>query len=212
MNQEKLLSRGSDLGWAAPDDTESGLISWLFNPDFYPPGGSEINLAVLNQVLTSNKGKMTLVNKTGQGLHFTLSLQLDMAVVDGMVIRIGEIRYIVPVYAIQRIIQPTAENIIDTAADGGGKLLNLEGKVYPVRSFRQPSEQKLAVRSHQQPQLLVIIEKDPQSIALDVDELIGRQSVLVRPLSGDLMNNRNTIGCALLGEGEIGMVLDLDVL
>ena len=58
----------------------------------------------------------------------------------------------------------------------------------------------------------MIIEKDPQSVALEVDELIGRQSVLVRPLSRTLGSLRNTIGCALLGEGEVGMVLDLEAL
>jgi chemotaxis protein histidine kinase CheA len=212
LNQARILARGNELGWATPDELETSLTAWLFNPEFYLLGGSDINLAALNQVLQSNKGKLTLFNKPGHGLQFKVNLQLDVAVVDGMVVRVGDIRYILPVYAIQRIIQPNEENLINTAADGGGQLLNMEGKVYPIRNLRSQKEKGLKNGNQQQPHLLVIIDKEPQSVALDVDELIGRQSVLVRPLSGDLMNNRNTIGCALLGEGEIGMVLDLDLL
>jgi two-component system, chemotaxis family, sensor kinase CheA len=212
LDEGKLLAHGAELGWTASEDEKNDLVGWLFNPEFYNQRGVDINLATLNQELQSNKGKITLVNKRGQGLIFTITLQLDVAVIDGMVVRIGEIRYIVPVYAIQRIVQPTAEDLVTTPADGGGMLLNMEGKVYPVRNFRPQAPKKDDHSNLQYPKLLVIIEKDPQSIALDVDELIGRQSVLVRPLSGNLLNNRNTIGCALLGEGEIGMVLDLDAL
>ena len=211
LDFKKILARGDELGWNGAQISDEELTEWLFKPEYYAQTSMSINLAILRSILQAEKGKLTLAQKPDSGLRFIITLQLDMAVMDGMVVRIEDIRYIVPVFAIQRILQPTEENLIEASADGGGSLLNMEGKVYPVRSFKSRAARE-AARSQQQPRLLVIIEKDPQSVALEVDELIGRQSVLVRPLSRTLGSLRNTIGCALLGEGEVGMVLDLEAL
>jgi two-component system chemotaxis sensor kinase CheA len=211
LDFKKILARGAELGWNGKHITDDDLTGWLFKPEYYAQTNMSINQAILRSILEAEKGKITLINKPGLGLKFIITLQVDMAVVDGMVVRINDIRYIVPVHAIQRILQPTEENLIENSAGGGGSLLNMEGKIYPVRSFKSGS-MKESIRDGQHPRLLVIIEKEPQSVALEVDELIGRQSVLVRPLAGTLGNSRNTIGCALLGEGEVGMVLDLEAL
>ena len=212
LDKNKILAHGHKLGWtAAEQNNDAELVRWLFKAEFYTRPDLGMNLADLTNRLQSYHAKVSLIHPAGRGLQFLISLPLDMVVLDGMVVRVGDVRYIVPVYAIQRILQPRTEQLINAAAGDVGCLFNLEGKTYPVRSFQIQTNHSLE-KSHHHPQLLVIIEKEPQAVALEVDELIGRQSVLVRPLSGHLVNVRNAIGCALLGEGEVGMVLNLEAL
>jgi two-component system, chemotaxis family, sensor kinase CheA len=170
-----------------------------------------LDLAALQARLRVRQGRLVAAHQPGQGSRFTLTLPLDLTVVDGMVVRIGEVRYVVPVHAIQRIVQPAKADLVEATADGVGRLLQVEGRVLPVRSLLAQIPQP-ASGAGQSPRLLVIVDKEPQAIALEVDELIGRQSVLVRPLPDHLAEIRSASGCALLGEGEVGMVLNLEVL
>ena len=169
------------------------------------------DLAGVQARLQARQGKLTAASRPGLGSRFTLTLPLDLAVVDGMVVRVGPVCYVVPVHAIQRIVKPEAADLIEAAADGAGSLLKAEGRVWPVRRLQA---RPASVTPGETPpaQLLVIVDKEPQPVALEVDELIGRQSVLVRPLPGQLAEIRSAMGCALLGEGEVGMVLNLETL
>ena len=237
LDADKIKQRARDLGWKNIPTTSDDLIKAVFRPDFYPPTGTQINLAVLASGLQARHGSLSLNAMPGQGQRFTIRLPLEMVVLDGMVVRVGDVSYIVPVNAIQRIVQPSDQDLVTSSAGKVGALLNLEGKVYPVRRFNgsnghqtapadKPSvlqdepegDKQKTINEQTEPnvnehnRLLVIIEKEPQAVALEVNELKGRQSVLVQPLSGHMVNARNAVGCALLGEGEVGMVLNLDAL
>ena len=84
-------------------------------------------------------------------------------------------------------------------------MLHLEEELVPVQTLAGKVSKKLLRTS-----LLLVVETGEQHLALAVDELIGQQQVLIQPLQGHLAELKHVSGCALLGEGEVGMVLDLN--
>ncbi len=135
-----------------------------------------------------------------------------MVVLDGMVVRVGEYRYVVPLDAIQRIVHSGFEDVMRLSASEGRHMLNW-GPAMSCPSISSRRMPKKASRSTMRPAaeryLFVVVGKQSQRLALQVDELMGQQLVLIRPLRGYLTGIRGVTGCALLGGGDVGMVLDI---
>jgi two-component system chemotaxis sensor kinase CheA len=162
------------------------------------------NLAALTADLRAHHGRLSVTSAVGRGTRFDIRLPLDMAVIDGMIARIGDVRYVVPVSAIRRIVKPDAANLVHSSANGGQSLLHLEGESIQIQTFDGQGHSQDASN------LMVIVEREHEPIAFSVDELIGRQQVLVRPLRGQFAEISHVSGCALLGEDQVGVVLDLE--
>ncbi len=138
-----------------------------------------------------------------------------MAVIGGMIVRAGPIMYVVPIHAIQRIVHSDLRDLIYLSADGRNIQVKLGAdRIVPIRFLSDSSETRsLILTSSEKPAdvkcLFVIAESNSSQIALSIDEVVGEQLVIVRPMKGYLSSIRNVMGCALLSNGEIGMVLDM---
>lgn len=199
------LTRARELGWttvaqAAGTDWER----WVFKEGFRVNGSEQPDLAPLANELQARRGQLKLTSQTGVGLSFELYLPLDRVVMDSMVVRAGNVRYVVPINAICRIVKPEPSAIVHSSAGGNQNLLRLEEALFPIENLNGSGIQEMAAD-----QLLLVVEKDHQPKALTIDELIGQQQVLVRPLDGFLNRIPYASGCAVLGEGDVGLVLSL---
>jgi two-component system, chemotaxis family, sensor kinase CheA len=199
------VSRTESYAQIIIEDNGNGIMA-----DSESIGDETTELSTMKREIELQNGRLKVVNTPGRGLKQSLIFPLEFVVLDGMVVLIGNVQYIIPVFAIERIIKPSETDLVGSSADGIGSLLNIENKTIPIYNLKNPADIKAGTKNI--PNLLVIIEKEVQSIALEVDDLIGRQSVVVRPLSGHLTSARHALGCALLGEGEVGMVLNLESL
>lgn len=162
--------------------------------------------------LRSQGGDLRVVMLPTGGIRFHVTLPMAMVVLDGMVVRVGEVRYIVPLDAIQRIVHSGVQEIMRVSADHGQYMLKLGGEdVVPIQflSGSDDDNDLRAVVGEDTRRLFVVVGNQSQRSALSVDELLGQQVVLIRPLRGYLSGIRGVTGCALLGGGEVGMVLDM---
>lgn len=147
---------------------------------------------------------------------FDLQLPLTMAVMDGMVLRVGRIDYVVPIAAIQRIVLPESSAVVQVSAYGAShRVLRLDNdQVVAIRHLRAGSVDRdpvVEAADSAGRQIFVIAGKAGlQSVAIPVDELLGQQQVLIRPLQGFLALMEGIVGCTLLGSGNVGMVLNMD--
>jgi len=114
------------------------------------------------------------------------------------------VHYVVPIEAVRRIVKPEEGQIIHSSADGGQDMLRLEDDLTPIQTLPGNERDEAVSKS-----LLVVVETGERAVALVVDELIGQQQVLIQPLQGRLADVEAISGCVLLGEGDVGMVLDL---
>ena len=208
IDREMVLRRAQELGWIDGNGTDVELALTLkpgFGPVTSASGTEGIDLAALDAELRIHQGRISLTSEKGQGTHFDIRLPLDMTMVDGMIVRVGEVRYVVPVSIIRRIVTAEAHDVVHSSADGTHTLLRFENELVQLQDL---AGNGVSNGGHN---LVMIVEGDKERVALTIDELIGRQQVLVRPLQGALANVRDASGCALLGEGQVGVVLNRDL-
>jgi two-component system chemotaxis sensor kinase CheA len=184
----KVVVEDDGRGWGAVDDIEG------------------IDLAAIHTELQARQGRLGIVSEPGKGARFSLELPLDMVVIDGMVMRVGDVYYVAPVETVRRIVEAEKTQIVRSSADGGQRMLRLDAtqELIPIQTLRGTEENISGAG------LLLVVEVDEQSTALAVDELIGQQQVLIHPLQGYLTDVQGVSGCVLLGEGDVGMVLDVE--
>lgn len=185
-----------------------------------------VNLAAIASQLRRLGGEFGVSNLDSGGTHFSLSMPLAMVVLEGMIVRVGEVQYVVPIDAVQRIVRCEAQQWMQVSADHARPMLRLGANTLLPIGFLPGSGQGQApgqphrLRTASAPpaaleaddalrHLFVLVRKNGLRAALLVDELVGQQQVLVRPLQGYLCGIRGVMGCALLGSGEVGMVLDV---
>jgi two-component system chemotaxis sensor kinase CheA len=206
--------RARELGWTDDGGGSAGkLAEWVLRDGFGVVGGSDgiegVVLAAVNTELRAQGGRLGVFSEPGKGTRFSLELLLNTVVIDGMVMRVADVHYVVPIEAVRRIVKPEETQIVRSSADGGQRLLRLEEELVPIRTLTGGTQEGIPQERDPQEGLLLVVEQAEQGIALVVDELIGQQQVLIQPLQGHLADVPSVSGCALLGEGEVGMVLNL---
>ncbi|PWR02590.1 chemotaxis protein CheA [Meridianimarinicoccus roseus] len=185
-------------------------------------GGAQDDDAVVAEIaaeLAARSGSLRVATPPTGGMRFHLMLPLNMVVLDGMVVRVSEVNYVVPLESIQRIQQCKPADVLTISAGGGAQMLRLsEGEHVPIHSLHganiagRPATGAGAAPAPQKAtdeRIYVIVRSASRQIALPVDELLGQQMVLLRPLRGVLSGMRGLTGIALLAGGDVGMVLSV---
>lgn len=207
LDEVIVINRARELGWTQADNAPiETLIHWVLREGFgsiYKDGESD--LASMQAELHRHNGQLVLMPRAEGGLRFELSLPLSMALLYGMVVRTGPVHYVVPIEVINRIVKPVESEIVYSSAEGGGAMLCLGEKIIPIHHLGNTTNYGKIGEN-----LLLVVECGEQPVALTVEELIGEQQVLIQPLQGYIAAIRGISGCALLGNGEVGMILDLN--
>ncbi|MYM53706.1 Hpt domain-containing protein [Thalassovita mangrovi] len=174
-------------------------------------------LQELHQVAVREGGEFRPVQMPSGGMRFHLSLPVHMALLDGMVVRVGDVCYVMPVNSIERIQLGASDALLPIAASQNNAMLRTDtGELAPIRPLDATGLQggvlsKLnAANDGGAANLYVVLRSDDTRIAVPVDEMLGQQLVLLRPLQGPLVGIRNMMGLALLSGGEVGMVVAVD--
>jgi two-component system, chemotaxis family, sensor kinase CheA len=169
--------------------------------------GRGVGMDVVRKHVQKLRGRIEILSKPGQGATFFLKLPLTLAIIDGLVVGVGRERYIVPIFAVKELFRPTSETI--STIQGRDEMALVRGRLLPV------------VRLHQyfgvQPKssdpcegLLLVAECQEKLFCLLVDELAGKQEVVIKSLGETLKNIPGIAGGAILGDGRVGLILDME--
>ncbi len=165
---------------------------------------------VLDEIQTTlarSGGEIRRVALPTKGMRFHISMPLAMVVLDGMVVGVKGVRYVVPVDAIRMILQPETDVQFTVSAAEGQKMLRIaENEIVAVQPLAHSDD------GRQGRGVYVVVGAQGRSVAVPVDELIGQQLVLLRPLRGVLSKVQNMTGIALLAGGDVGMVVSANML
>jgi two-component system chemotaxis sensor kinase CheA len=135
-----------------------------------------------------------------------MSLPLTLAIIDGMVVRVGHDRYVIPTVSIIRSIKPAPEDISTVMSKG--KMLRLQGRLIPL--FRLASLYNIPTEpGDRRNELVVVVEDDNQQAGFVIDELIGRQQVVIKTLGDTMQDIPGISGGAIMPNGRVGLILDV---
>lgn len=217
LDRDKIVSKAiakelieSDQGMSDKD-----VFNLIFVPGFSTAdkvtdvSGRGVGMDVVRRNVEALRGHIEIASNPGQGSIFTVRLPLTLAITDGMLIRVGTERYIVPTVSIHLSLRPQKDSLSTVA--GKGEMVLLRGELLPVfrlhRLFGVRSAIEDATRG-----LLVVVGSEDCRCALLVDELLGQQQVVAKSLGNGIGKIQGISGGAILGDGRVGLILDTNEL
>ena len=149
-------------------------------------------------------GEVQLESAAGHGTRVVIRLPLTLAILDGMAVSVGDETLILPLTYVLEALQPQAEDV--RTVGGDGRVLRVRGEYLPIVAL---NEYYRYGDNRNAEQLVVVVEADGQKLALEVDELIGQQQVVVKNLENNYRRIDGISGATILGDGRVALIVDV---
>ncbi|MFH0920617.1 MAG: chemotaxis protein CheA [Fibrobacterota bacterium] len=214
LDRDAIRKKAVEKGLIAPDANleEQELFNLVFQPGFSTAqkvtdvSGRGVGMDVVKKNIEKLGGNVTIASESGKGSLIVIRLPLTMAILDGMILQVGNERYLLPVIAIKESIQPSRKDI--TTIQGKGEMVNVRGALIPIirlhRLFRETSECRNPWEA-----IIIIVENAGKPYGMMVDNILGQQQVVIKSLKGEFRNIKGISGCSILGDGRVGLILDI---
>lgn len=213
LNREKILAKAVERGLidGGRELSESDALKLIWHPGFSTAeqvtdvSGRGVGMDVVKRSIESLRGRIEVDSVVGEGTTFTLRLPLTMAITDAMLVRVGRQRYLLPTISIEKSMRPREEDL--SGVVGRGEIVMLRGDLLPIfrlhRLFDVPDAQTVLTEG-----LLIVVEGEGERCAVMVDELLGQQQVVIKSLGESFGDVAGVAGAAILGDGNVGLILD----
>ncbi len=215
---QAILNKAIRQGLASPDMdySQKEILNFMMMPGFSTNtevteySGRGVGLDVVKKNVAEVGGTVSLTSEFGKGMTTTLKIPLTMAIMDGMEVSVGESLFTIPINSILSSIKVTADQIVYDPARG--EMMKIRDNYYPVIRakdiFQMPNG-----RDNVEEGIMIWVEAGERSYCLFVDELLGEQQIVVKPLPS-YVNSFNVksygiTGCSILGDGSISIILDM---
>jgi two-component system, chemotaxis family, sensor kinase CheA len=213
MNREKILRKAVAAGMVDPEKplSDNEVFNLIFAPGLSTSekvtdvSGRGVGMDVVRKGVETLHGRIDINTAPGMGSTFTVRLPLTLAITDGMLVRVGSERYIIPTISIHLCFRPEPDSL--STVSGRGELVMLRGEMMPIFRLHRLFGIESAIEDPAQG-LLVIVGDEERRCALLVDELLGQQQVVAKSLSKAVGKIPGVSGGAILGDGQVGLILD----
>lgn len=213
MDPRKLIAKGIEKGLIRPDEelTDQQAFALIFAPGFSTAkvvtdiSGRGVGMDVVRRNIEMLRGRVDIASEIGKGSAFSIRLPLTLAIIDGMIVRVGSQRFIIPTLTIEQSLRPNPGQV--TTVQQRGEVLNLRGKLIPLIQVGQ----LFGVADRVDPrEAMVVVARcdDGRPIGLVVHELLDQQQVVIKSLGVRFKGLRGISGGAILGDGRIGLIVE----
>ncbi len=214
LRKDKILKKAIDAGIIRPDEplTEQQIFNLIFHAGLSTAdkitdiSGRGVGMDVVRKNVESLRGRIDIASREGQGTTFTIRLPLTLAVIDGLIIRVGTQRYILPITSVEQSIQPKKHQI--STVLNRDEMVLVRDRLLPLVRLHKLFDVKPRTEDPSEA-LIVIVQDDARRCCLLVDELVGQQQVVIKSLGGDLGQVPGVSGGAILGDGNVSLILDV---
>jgi two-component system chemotaxis sensor kinase CheA len=211
LNRERILAKALERGLHVPENPSDAQI-WdlIFQPGFSTAeavtdlSGRGVGMDVVRRNIQALGGEVQLESTAGAGTRVVIRLPLTLAILDGMAVSVGEETLILPLSYVLEALQPQGEDVRTLA--GEGRVLRVRGEYLPMVSL---SEYYAYGERRTADSLVVVVEGDGQKLALEVDELIGQQQVVVKNIENNYRRIDGISGATILGDGRVALIVDI---
>jgi len=211
LNRDKILAKAIERGIAVPDNpTDSQVWDLIFQPGFSTAdavtdlSGRGVGMDVVRRNIQALGGEVQIESRAGSGTRTLIRLPLTLAILDGMTVSVAGETVILPLAYVLEALQPQPSDIRTMA--GEGRVLRVRGEYLPILSL---SEYYGYGERRNEESLVVVVEGDGQKIALEVDELVGQQQVVVKNIENNYRRIGGVSGATILGDGRVALIVDI---
>ena len=221
VNDEAVLKKAIRNGLASPDMDYSHkeILNFLLMPGFSTNvevtefSGRGVGMDVVKRSVEELGGSVSISSEQGKGMSTILKIPLTMAIMDGMEVSVGDTIFTIPIHNIRQSFKVAAEEVLHDTVNG--ELIKVMDNYYPIVRAKDLYSLPDGVDSIEEG-ILLWLESGDVSYCLLVDELIGEYQVVVKPLPTYVNNfdikSQGIIGCSILGDGSISIILDVGYL
>ena len=218
VDTQAVLNKAIRQGLAAPDHeySQKEILNFLMMPGFSTNtevteySGRGVGMDVVKKNVADVGGTVTISSEWGKGMTTTLKIPLTMAIMDGMEVSVGQSMFTIPINSIQSSLKVTAADIIHDPAQG--EMIKVRDNFYPIVRAKELFCMDEGYDNIEDG-ILMWVEAGEHSYCLFVDELMGEQQIVVKPLPNYInsfgIKNYGINGCSILGDGSISIILDV---
>lgn len=216
LDPEKILSRAIEMNLVSPGDSlsEQEIFKLIFEPGFSTAkeiteiSGRGVGMNVVRQRIESLRGTIHIQTKAFQGATFSLVIPLTLAIIDGLIVRSGGIRFVIPALSIRTTLC-VERSAIRSILGQEEVILFMEKTVQIFRLSTLTGDPRLRPNDPTSKTFAVIVETGEQERAVLVDELIGKQQIVIKSLGELISQSPFVSGGAILNDGQVGLILDV---
>ena len=213
MDPQRLRTKAIEKGLVPADKpmTDAECFDLVFLPGFSTAAkvtdvsGRGVGMDVVRRQVRNANGVVHIQSAVGKGSVFTIRLPLTTAIMDTMLLRVGDERFLIPVSAVVSMLRPADKQVESVLTHG--RVLNIRGRELPVITLGA----FFGISGHQadpQQSLLLVVENRGKDFALQVDEVLGQRQVVIKPFDHSLAHHQGVSGSAILGDGRVALILN----
>ena len=217
LDPQRILAKGIERGLVLPNAelTESEIFNLIFMPGFSTAeavtdlSGRGVGMDVVRRNIEALRGKIEIQSLPGEGTTFTIILPLTLAIIDGLLVGVGSDRYIIPTMSVRESFRPQPGMV--TTVHERGEVVSVRGRQTPILRLGKYLGTEGEVGEPEEG-IVVVVESGEATRAILVDELIGKQEVVIKSLGETFSNQILLAGAAVMGDGRVAIILDVDTL
>jgi two-component system, chemotaxis family, sensor kinase CheA len=214
LNKELILEKAVERQLIEKDRvlTDREIYNMIFEPGFSTAqnvtdvSGRGVGMDVVKKNIETLRGQVEISSEHGKGSVFKIFLPLTLAIIDGMVVRSCDETYVIPMESILKSIKPDPGKISHVLDQG--EVLSLQGKLIPLFHLNELFNIENG-NGEKTDKLVVVIEDDMNQAGIVIDELIGRQQVVIKSLGESMQGIPGISGGAIMPDGRVGLIMDI---
>ncbi|MFO7752276.1 MAG: chemotaxis protein CheA [Desulfobacteraceae bacterium] len=214
LDKERILEKAESKGLITGDEnfSDTRIYDLILQPGFSTAkevtdvSGRGVGMDVVKEGIEKFRGRLAIGSEKGVGTKFMISLPLTLAIIDGMLVRVGEEKYVIPTIAVQKAFRPDRKDCY--TVEGKGEMVKDRDGLIPLVRLGHVFNSE-TVSSSPWESLLVVAESKDDRRALLIDELLGKDEYVIKNLGGTLGDIEGLSGGAILPDGKVGLILDV---
>jgi len=225
LDREAILKRARQTGLVGADEEPDDATVWSFilkagfstSEQVSNLSGRGVGMDVVQNAIHSLRGRMAVDTRRGEGTRIDLFIPLTLAFLESMVVRSCRRLYAIPIDVVLQVFRPEAAQVIHASADDS-ETVSRQGALVPVSRLQRLYAENAAGSGDARDdddrplseQVIVVVQTSGGPFGVPVDEIVGQQQVVMKPLEGRLRDIRGGAGIALLSSGEVAIALDVE--
>ena len=211
LDKKAILSKAVEKGLITQGEelSEQEVYSLIFSPGFSTASnvtsvsGRGVGLDVVKRAVDSLRGSISIDSSKGVGTTITLSLPLTLAIIEGLLVKLGEECFVLPLSAVEECVELLQSEVSETR---GRHIVNVRGRIVPYVRLRE----QFAVNGPRPAiEQIVIVNHEGHQVGFVVDHVVGEHQTVIKNLGRIYRNVEGISGATILGDGTVALIMDI---
>ncbi|MGO1304399.1 MAG: chemotaxis protein CheA [Sphingomonas parapaucimobilis] len=211
IDVERVRAKAEANGLIQPGQvvSEDELLGLIFHPGFSTAAqvtnlsGRGVGMDVVKRTIESLRGSIVVKSVSGQGSTITLRIPLTLAIIEGLLVRVGEGRYVIPLAAVEECLELSLEEDLRSR---GRSIITLRERLVPFLRLRDLFATGTKPDTYQK---IVVVGTGAERVGLVVDQIVGNHQTVIKAMSPLHRNVAAFAGATILGDGSVALILDI---